>query len=597
MVGIKKLFILLILSSLPLFADAQSGGFVERQLSQLTIRSEKTSEALSLVRHQYSLNPSDSLSMVIHELEKQSAAIEKAIEKLSEQQNMVLAPMPETLPELPVEQSSAITTTTEATPDVTTDSKEEEVATADLANPTIEEVAENAEVAEDVVTPEEYEEVVTQTEQEDIAGEEEAEQSEEQPSADNAPGQPSTDNIPEEPSADNAPEETLVQTTQEKPDISEELKALFSTSLRRYALIANEIDGLFAEYEKAYKSTLVSIEEYGNATSLATLNKHYSDYQTSIERTKKIADTIANRSDILFTSKNRSLQMFADTLMLDSLSARYLAMVEQTESSMGEKLVGKCTDLDLAMYPHRLRNTLYFEADLARYFAPESADSIRLAADNFDTTYTLFAPHNTPKRSDAKFAAVKIQKSAKERAVSSLPTIKIPSEGELYSIMVGNYASLPPSTKVFRGATPLYRERREDGRTYIYIGLYPTAQSAQDDIALLRKTGFKQPTLVMWRDGIRRDDFVDRVSKATTPKATMWRIEIGGASTVLPSDVLSIVREKAPRKEISKFNSSEGETLYTIGIFTKQDEAQTLATALQKAPSALSVRVVQVGKK
>lgn len=546
MVDLRRLYISLLFSLVLLTAVAQTpvGGFIERQLSQLALRGERITAELDTARQLYLTTPTDSLAMAIHELEKQSLAIEGAIARLSEQQKAV------------VEKAR---------------SDEQEI------------VAGDAQPEQPIEVPAEPQEVVTPAPEQAKEQVAVAEDSTEEPDV----------IIPQE---EVTPQE---QHTEDKVVVSEELKSLFSTTTRRYALTEQEIDGLINDYGKAYKEIFEALDGYEKATSLSTLEKHYADYQGAVERSSKIADAIADRSDLLFTSKAKAYLMFTDTLGLDSLRADYIALAEQTEATMTEKLAGRCTDLDIAMYPHRLRGTLYLEAMLARHYAPESADSLLKRYEEFDTTHTLFTPWNTPKRSNATFKGVKINKKAKDKAVSSLPTLKIPSEGELYSITVGNYASLPPSTKVFRGATPLYRERREDGRTYIYIGLYPTAKSAQDDIALLRKAGFKQPELVMWRDGIRRDDFVDRSSATTsTSKAAMWRIEIGGISGgALPAEALAVIREKAPRKEISKFSNPDGTTLYTIGIFTKESEAKTLATAIGKASSEISIKVVPVGKK
>ena len=58
-----------------------------------------------------------------------------------------------------------------------------------------------------------------------------------------------------------------------------------------------------------------------------------------------------------------------------------------------------------------------------------------------------------------------------------------------------------------------------------------------------------------------------------------------------------LLSEKALRKEISKYTSSEGAVVYTLGIFTSEKEAQTLATAIAKASPDLTTSVTQVGKK
>ena len=550
MVGLRRYTTSLLLALCALTATAQTplGGFADRQIQQLTLRGETIRANLEVARCAYEEAPCDSLSQLIHSLEKQASAIASAIQRLETKraEEVVVAPAKE--PETPKQAN-------EYAPREEVSEPVEEPA-AEVAIPEEMGGAEEPIAEPEAITPEPVE-----PEQKEI--------------------------------------EEVVETIETKPLVSDNLKFLFSGAQRRYAFTEREIDTLISEYAGVYEKILESLAGYEKATSLQKLNGHYADYLAGVERASKIADKIADRSDLLFTSKTNAYLGFADSLGLDGLRTKYTALAEHTDSTMTAKFAGKCSDLDLAMYPHRLRTTLLLAAELADYITPETADSLAQRVQNFDTTYTIFNPISTPKRSNAKFSAITIKKNAKEKAVSSLPVLKIPSEGELYSITVANYASLPPSTKVFRGATPLYREQREDGRTYIYVGLYPTANSAQDDIALLRKAGFKQPTLVMWRDGIRRDDYVDRnaTTATATKKPAMYRIEISGAEVTLPAEALSVIREKAPRKELSKFTNADGAVVYTLGIFTSENEAKTLSSAIKKAAPALTTTLTHIGKK
>lgn len=504
-------------------------------MRQLSLRAEQTQSRLESAQREYALNPCDSLDRLIHELEKQNVAIQKAIERVQCQQQEAPTPAPS---EQVTEESDVVVEspeTTEPTP------------------PAIE------------------------------------------------PAEPTTTPVPEvvsEPEVEVVDEERP-QKEQPHPEIvvSDNLKLLFNTSRRRYLLTQGEISTLVEEYAKAYGRVEEALKGYEEATSLQTLEEHYAGYLAAMEEAGRIADQVVERGDKLLESKHNTYAGFADSLGIDTLHTRHLALNENVERSMSEKLAGRCSDIDLAMYPHRLRNTLLFEAELAHIIEPEVADSLMIVAQEYDCTRTLFAPLGAPKRADAKFVPIKIKKNAKESSVASLPVLKIPAKGEIYSITVANYASLPPSTKVFRGATPLYRERREDGRTYVYLGLYPTARSAQDDIALLRKVGFKQPTLVMWRDGIRRDDFVDRNTASAAPKSAMFRVEIMGVEGALPAKVQEIIKAKAPRKEISKYTSTDGSVVFTVGIFTKENEAKNLSKALSQSSPTLTTKVVQLGKK
>lgn len=539
MVGIKRAIItaIIALCTLPVAAQNTLGTIAERQIRQLTLRSERIEEQLTSAREKQALTPCDSLAKAIFELEKQSAAIAATIERLSSTPQKPTEVEPQTTPNEPK-------TVAEVKEEPQPASAPETAIESETKEPTQQEVSTDEENALEAPI------------------------------------------ITTEPKAEVAEQENI---------ISDELKKMFSTTARRYSLIEGEIALLIGDYEKSYNEAKRLLKEYDNATSLQALNTHFDAYNKAVESGKKLADEIANRSDRLFESKMNALYGFADSLKLEGTREKYTALAEQTEATMSAKLSTICTDLDLAMYPHRLKTTMALQVELAHRITPEDADSLELTLNNFDTLYTLFEPLAKPKRSDAKFAPVKVSKSTKYGAVSALPVLRVPGEGELYSITVANYASLPPSTKVFRNATPLYRQRREDGRTYIYIGLYPTARSAQEDIEYLRKIGFKQPELVMWRDGIRRDDFVDRSAKPAAPRSAMYRVEIAGSQGALSEVVVGAIRGAAPRKEISKY-SAEGATIYTVGIFTKESEAKALATAIGKADATLSTTIVELGK-
>ena len=535
MVGIRRYIVatlaVLLCSISSIVEQSTLGSFAERQRHQLSLRAEQVQAQLQSAREAYMALPSDSLARVIHQLEKQSLAIGSTLEKLA----------------ATIEAERVAAEQAKATA--------EPQQTEDVTLPTPEPTPE----IEHEITPEPAIEPTDEPEPEAVV-------------------EPTTE----------------VAAQPEREPVSEELKKLFITSMRRYKLIEDEIAQLFQTYEVQYDSAKLSRREYDKATSLQALNGHYENYLASWKRCGTIADKIVERSDMLFASKTKSLLGFADTLSLTTLAANYAASVEEMEHKAIENLSGNCIDTDLAIYPMKLQKTVELEREIATYLVPEEVANIEQHLASIDTTLALYSPIDAPKRSDAKFAPVKVNSRAKHKAVSSLPLLKIPSSGELYSITVANYASLPQSTSVFRNATPLYRERREDGRTYIYVGLYPTANSAQDDIAYLKKIGFKEPTLVMWRDGIRRDDFVDRNATATKPRAAMFRVEILTSAPALSAEVLDVIKAKAPRKERSKF-TSDGTTTFTIGIFTKEAEAKSLANAIAEVDRSITTKVVQIG--
>lgn len=374
----------------------------------------------------------------------------------------------------------------------------------------------------------------------------------------------------------------------------ERFKKLFTTSTRRYAMIEKEVEGIIAEYAEVYKEAAAAIEAHDVAETMKEANAHHKTYTASVERMKALADQIADRSDRLFMSKSAAYVGFADSLGMKEEKEFYISSEQEVENSMIEKLKGECTDIDVAMYPYRKAVLMNLEVKIARRLCGNQwADSLLQQMATINPEDAKFEPLDGPKRSNVKFADVVVG-GKKYASAEDIPRIKVPAEGEMYSILLGNYSSLP-QMKAFRGVSPLYSERREDGRTYFYAGLYATIQSARTGVDKLRKAGFKQPTIVLWREGIRRDDWVDRAATPTTT-TTFYRLEIVGPAEGLSAEVREAIKSKAPNKEISRYTAPTGEVVYTVGIFTKRNQADAVLAAVQAVDSSTNAKIAEIKK-
>ena len=390
-------------------------------------------------------------------------------------------------------------------------------------------------------------------------------------------------------------EETIVQDPPVLTPAEEHIKVLFTTSIRRYAMIEREVEAILGEYAEAYQEAATAIEAHDVAETMKEANAHHKTYTASVERMKQLADRIADRSDRLFVSKSAAYVGFADSLGMSAEKEQYLKNEEDIEATIAEQLKGECTDLDVALYPHRKAALMNLEMHIARRLCGNKwADSLAQSVANQNADYAKFVPLDGPKRSKAKFADVVVGGKTKYASAEDVPRIKVPADGDLYAIMLGNYVSLPP-IKTFRGVSPLYSERREDGRTYFYAGLYPTIQSARSGVEQLRAAGFKQPTIVLWKDGIRRDDWVDRAA-TPTKTTTFYRLEIVGPADGLSVEIREAIKSKAPNKEISRYTAPTGEIVYTVGIFTKRAQADAVLAAVQSVDPTTSAKIAEIKK-
>jgi len=367
---------------------------------------------------------------------------------------------------------------------------------------------------------------------------------------------------------------------------------MFNIAVRRYGTIEQEVDGLLDDYATFHNQAKEASQKYADARNMAQSNKYYNASTDMISRAKQQADKFADRSEGFLRSKEATYLKIADTLGLASLKNDYLAKSHDTESLLPE-IMGRYSDPDIAMYPMRKADLMYLEVKLARELSPESkVDSLlrRMAAIKPSTT--MFEPLQKISRADAQFAEAIVRKQPKYAKASSIPAISVPREGEIYSILLGTYSQLPPMSAL-HNAAPLFSERREGGKTSIYAGLYPTAAAAADGIALMRKIGFKQPTVVMWRNGIRRDDYVDRTS-VSTERLVLYKVQIG--TNTLSDELRQAISKAAPRKEISKVTADDGSVNYTVGTFGKKSEADALIKALKAIDSSLGLETIEIVK-
>lgn len=522
--NIRKTLILLAVTLFALEGSAQStlGTFAERQTKQLERRKEQVAKQLSAAQKALAEAPSDSLRMEIHELNRQSEAIDNALMRIVNQEQERLR-------------------------------LEEEKRAAE----------ERAKAEQEALALAQQEEAQKRAEQQQILAD-----------ASKAGTTTEGDSI-------------IVKSPMDR----------FSEALSANAISEGEIGILIESYRNMYKKASGAILAYNAATSLAKAQEHHNIYLEAKSNMDTLAQEIRTRSHELFESKLETYISIAEEVGANHMREKYANCIKSIDSKHINQIKGKCSDIDVAMYPYRLHSTIELEIEVAELLGCDSDSTapLRKALDEYDPTYTLFAKLQTPSYADTEYKALKFNKSKAYASINDIPVIEIPTNGEVYSIQVAGYTTLPKSMSVFRNATPLFRETRSDSRTYFYVGLYPTAKSANDDIKRLSNAGFKKPTVVAWSNGVRRSDFVAKGSNANT--VLYYRIEINGVDAALSDEAREAIRTIAPTKEISKFNAPDGSLIYSVGNFKKESEARNLATAITDADVTLSVTIVEFERK
>ena len=69
-----------------------------------------------------------------------------------------------------------------------------------------------------------------------------------------------------------------------------------------------------------------------------------------------------------------------------------------------------------------------------------------------------------------------------------------------------------------------------------------------------------------------------------------------GPAEGLSAEVREAIKSKAPNKEISRYTSPTGEVVYTVGIFTKRNQADAVLAAVQAVDSSTNAKIAEIKK-
>ena len=168
--------------------------------------------------------------------------------------------------------------------------------------------------------------------------------------------------------------------------------------------------------------------------------------------------------------------------------------------------------------------------------------------------------------------------------------------GVVYRIQLGAF-SQPVNYSVFKGLAPISGELVKGGslKKY-YAGLFETYSDAQAGLVLVKSKGFRDAYIVSWVNGkiiptARAQNFEQRKPKPThtkpiknvneTPQGnTLYRVVIGTFESSIPPQAIVILNAVAKGKEVAKKIIAEDAVSYSVGNFTKFEEAFKVKQAL-----------------
>lgn len=178
----------------------------------------------------------------------------------------------------------------------------------------------------------------------------------------------------------------------------------------------------------------------------------------------------------------------------------------------------------------------------------------------------------------------------------------VPKEGLVYKIRIGIFSKELAEAQL-KNLSPVTTEKR-GGTTRYYIGLFKTYNDALKALGEVKKKGFKDAVIDAWVNGKTETTTRARArEKQNTQKTTTGKAKAGSKSTVyrvniavfgdVPSSIPTLLSSLSGGRDIVRKTNPDGSTTFSVGIFTKQTEAEDIKQKLE-AEGVTSIEVVSI---
>ena len=302
-------------------------------------------------------------------------------------------------------------------------------------------------------------------------------------------------------------------------------------------------------------------------------------YEKFLGQQRQAAETADELTDVwgeVFDSKNFAYGYLLEQLNGESLIERSERRFAERRSQAAENY-GKYASDALADYCMERAAMVEYETAVAETLnMPEAVDSLRKVLRD-EAQFEFRIPRvEMQERLFIDYADVTFSSPSIYSAHNPIPEVEIYERGKIYRILLGSFWS-KQAVSLFRGAAPLGWWQK-DGKYLYFAGGYKSKSAAESAAAELKKKGFKNPVVVVWREGTYRN-------LATDPEADKFRIEISGVQS-LSDEVKAVIADTAPDCEVSR----AGER-FVVGMFADKADAQRTADAIRAVADGISIRI------
>jgi len=303
----------------------------------------------------------------------------------------------------------------------------------------------------------------------------------------------------------------------------------------------------------------------------------YTKLRTLGSINERLSDSLKHVWEYIFDNKTYIYNYLLDKMNESDLLADFESQFQRINQRIASARDTVASEAVYA-YPFRKKLTLDYEYALAGLLGyTQARDSIARVQQSVSTLDFAFSVIDPQPRNFIEYSKIERSVPSIYNTRNPIPEAEIFRYGTVYRIQLGVFQRMQP-VSIFRNVHPLSYDKLEDGRYRYCAGGFRELSEAQEALAEMKKIGFRQPKIVVWRDGVFES--LDETEASDSEGGTFYRIEIAGEGDVMSDRVKEVIETTVPSKEISRAVNAEGHYIYTVGTFDSRETAEDLVARL-----------------
>ena len=335
-------------------------------------------------------------------------------------------------------------------------------------------------------------------------------------------------------------------------------------------------------YVKNYNNIKTLYDKYLQATTEADAEALYAEMATSMDENFVLERQLAKAWSEIYDHKiyvysyflekesREDILEITESMMMEARQQKLLSVDNCASESLADYCLQKPVALNYEMYVAKLLNLTS---------SIDSLSSASRAVRQIDYRLPMI---DIERRSFVNYEPIEFSSRSPYNSTNPIPDNVVYEYGTIYRILVGTF-KYRQQPSIFRGASPLYVEAREDGRFSYYVGGLRTRDEAESAMEVMKKKGFRDPQIVEWCDGIKTN-----LSKEEDGERITYRISItNGSLSDMVREVISTMAEGCQLSRLAEDN-------FLVSSFASCAVAERVANAISKCDETLKVEVQEV---